>query len=67
MVQAVWRMLAVSGSFGCAIANSAIAQPKDDRFVGMRAGSRFLAALGMTERRAKANATTEAGSSLRSE
>jgi len=31
---------------------------QDDRVVGVRAGSRFLAALGMTERRATANANT---------
>ena len=67
MVQAVWRMLAVSGFLRLRDCKQRNRSAQDDRFVGMRAGSRFLAALGMTERRAKANATTEAGSSLRSE
>jgi hypothetical protein len=35
--------------------------------VAVRASSRFLAALGMTERKAKAKAKAKAGSSLRSE
>ena len=33
---------------------------QDDRFVGEWAGSRFLAALGMTERKARARASAEA-------
>ena len=37
---------------------------QDDRLVGEWAGSRFLAALGMTERKARAKARAEAGSSL---